>query len=256
MSAGGGVRGYRAALLKQWVLFITSGGTAAIATLLTNSLGIPIPPWVHAAVFVGVGLVVSSFRAWDEESRKRASEDQEHAKELAQLKTELAIARARPEPQLHLWFDQSDPMCTSVLGGDEIFRVQVFNQGTLRADEAHVVLVEMDPPVDAKLLRRRFRVMGSEIETFPVSPIQDRPAVYVDILMQRPHASYGYNQVLVMKGATWLAPLPRPLRLTLQLESSVKAQPLDITFTLDENRRLKVSHCEHRGQQGFLDSPP
>jgi hypothetical protein len=64
MSAGGDGHAFLAALLGQWVLFLASGGVAAAtATLAANSCGVRVPLWVHAATFVGVGLVVRVFKA-------------------------------------------------------------------------------------------------------------------------------------------------------------------------------------------------
>jgi hypothetical protein len=243
------LRAYGAALRRHWVSFVTSGTLAAVAILTTNVFGLHISPWLFAAVFIWIGAMVAGFQAWNDTHHEgqqvatdlRATRD-ERDRQIVALRAELDTARrelqAKPSgPKLALRFDSGDPLCVSTEGGDETFRVQVVNDGDTRATDVRVVLDSVEPVLPA-LLNGRFHVMKTEVESFDVSPSRGRPPVYVDVLFQRQHAAQGFIQVLRLKGAQWLEPVPT-LRLVLRLEADAPTEPLEMRFVADARRSLR-----------------
>ncbi len=113
-------------------------------------------------------------------------------------------------PTLRLDFDPKDGLCFDNTGGDQHFRVQVWNDGEQRAENVRVVLDEVEPPAPSLRLEA-FSEMKTGQQTFSVSP-STRPSAYVDVLMQRPHASFGHTQVLRLKRASFLNQHTKNLR--------------------------------------------
>lgn len=143
-------------------------------------------------------------------------------------------------PILSLRFDASDPFCISHEAGDELFRVQVINSGNARATNVRVVLAAIEP-LHRDLLHKHFSRMHGGGDTFDVSPSSGQPALYVDVLTQRPHAGFGHTQSLRLPNARWLSEL-RELKLVLRLEAEVDTQPLQLTLAADSDRRLRVAY--------------
>jgi hypothetical protein len=222
---------YFAALGHHWADFVTGGVVAALATLGVNVLGIAISRWLYGVVFMGCGVLVASFRAWEEQYE----EVRRLTLETEALRTRVATTPTGP--RLSLRFDPQDPLCASIEGGEKHFRVQVINDGDTRATNVSVALAELQPPQRALLLQR-FHMMKSDKDVFDVGPSLGRPAVYVDVLTERPHTGYGHTQIVRLKGAQWITDA-KQLKLVLRLEADVKAEPLELIFAVDQNRSLR-----------------
>lgn len=59
---------FAAALLAQWLVFVTSGLLAGFMVLL-GALSVPVPPWLYM-VTVTLGLLVAAFRVWNDQQEK------------------------------------------------------------------------------------------------------------------------------------------------------------------------------------------
>lgn len=250
-----GLVSYLGALLHHWFAFITGGAAAAIAVLVTNALGFQIDRWVFVGVFVWVGIIVAGFKAWDERHREviqgaadlaaaradRSREIVEHERALAALRADLddcrSAARSKPSgPRLSLRFDPGDPQCVSTEGGDETFRVKVVNEGDTRATNVSVVLSELHPGRPG-LVHQRFHVMKrDDLDVFDVSP---RVPVYLDVLYQRQHNSYGHTQIFRLKGAPWFTDVA-DVTAVLRLEAEVPTEPLELRFKAGDRRRMEA----------------
>jgi hypothetical protein len=208
-------------------LLVTSSGLAAAAVVAEKVLDAQIPGWLFALAFLWIGGMLAAYRAWDDE---RA--------EVERLQP--------PRPALRLDFDRKDPLCIVQESTDQIFRVQVWNDGDRRAEGVRVVLHEVEPP-ERKALLQSFTDMSGQ-ETFSVSPSEGKPAGYVNVLMQRRHSGFGNTQRLLAKsGADWLRRDTKELRVVLRLEADQKAHLLELLFTADQDNRMQVQRLKTVG---------
>ncbi len=221
--------------------FVTSGTLAATATVCINAFDVRIPIELYALVFLGFGVMVAGFRAWDEQHAKAC---QERAKVL-QLEQEARSAR----PTLRLDFDPKDPLCDSYDSGQETFRVQVWNDGDRRAENVRVVLHDVEPAAP-KVLLQAFPDMKTGQDSFSVSPSQNRPPLYVNVLVQRPHNAFGHTQVLRLKGADWLPRDTKHLRLVLHLEADERTDLFELSFGADGQNKMRPVQVVKRGSTG------
>jgi len=151
-----------------------------------------------------------------------------------------------PKASLSLTFDPDDPNSTTWSSGTEYIYVGVRNEGTLRAEDVRLVLDEIDPPVRATL-RQRFLVDGAE--SFKVSPTHGRSALYVSILSQSRHASYGHTHLVLTKRPKSLPPKTGHLRMVLRLDTDHLTEPLELNFVADEQGRTTLGPTTTRGSQ-------
>jgi len=163
---------------------------------------------------------------------------EEVAQRAAQLEAENRNLRER-FPDLRLEYDPSDALCIPQNGG--MTRVRVVNEGRARATNVSVVLQAILPPRLTGVVEKPFVTMEVHRERFDISP---KARVYVDILWQSMHASYGFAKYLAHQKRVELPPDLSGFTLRLRADAEYDVAPLELQFELDERR---MAHVVNKG---------